>query len=588
MRRSSKQSAVRGVGLWTAALVLACGCQCGPVSKSEVSGDITASTTWSLSICPITVVSDVYVQGPGAPKLTIEPGCEVRFREGAGIYVAYNGEPGALSAVGTAQKPILFTAAGEKKPGAWAAIGFYDQTVDAQSRLAYVTAEFGGGPEQGSLELTDAVPTIEHSTFRSSSTNGIFARGTGGFAAASTDITASSNGRFGISIAGAQAHTVPEAGSYGGNTAGAVEVADSGNISSSVTWGAIGAPYVVTADLYVQGPQSPVLTIAEGASLAFAAGRGIWVAYNGEPGALAVRGSPQAPVVFTANEEKKKGAWGGIGFWDQTVEASTSLENAVIEYAGAGMEACLSAREAAVVLRNVTVRECKNHGISLEAGASLGEQSTGITAISNELSGIALLPEAARTVPSASSSYTQNPAGGVLIKEGKVVTSGTWRKLDVPYVVSGDVYVEGNSGPVLSIEAGTELQFKEGASLSVAYNGEPGGLKAQGTPAAPIVFTAHGQPSKGRWYGLGFYDQSIDGQCLLEHAVVEWAGGSAAGSILVRDARPAIRNSKIWRGASCGIDVQCYLPANGPEVSGVDYGSGVDANEGGTLCSSGC
>ena len=85
-------------------------------SGFEVSGVIEQSTSWARASCPVEVVGDLYVQGPSGPVLTIEPGCEVRVRAGLGIYVAYDGQPGGLSAAGTADQPIRFVSAGREEP----------------------------------------------------------------------------------------------------------------------------------------------------------------------------------------------------------------------------------------------------------------------------------------------------------------------------------------------------------------------------------------------------------------------------------------------------------------------------------------
>lgn len=74
------------------------------VMRLDVSGNITANTTWALADSPIVVSGTVNVQSPAV--LTIEPGVVVKF-EAAGSLVVQNGA--TLTAVGTAANRIVFT-----------------------------------------------------------------------------------------------------------------------------------------------------------------------------------------------------------------------------------------------------------------------------------------------------------------------------------------------------------------------------------------------------------------------------------------------------------------------------------------------
>ena len=85
-------------------------------SDTYVSGIIGEDTTWTLSGSPYFVAGDITVRhstkgGPVA-TLTVEPGVEVRFAQGTGLYIGYYSYGpyyGALSARGTDVLPVIFT-----------------------------------------------------------------------------------------------------------------------------------------------------------------------------------------------------------------------------------------------------------------------------------------------------------------------------------------------------------------------------------------------------------------------------------------------------------------------------------------------
>ncbi|MFZ0613066.1 MAG: hypothetical protein WAM73_12580, partial [Desulfobacterales bacterium] len=86
------------------------------LADTFVSGNITSDTTWTVIGSPYIVTSDVTVyhasrtNGEYVRRLTIEPGVEIRFNPGTGLYIGkdYSGSYGyygALSAQGTEAAP---------------------------------------------------------------------------------------------------------------------------------------------------------------------------------------------------------------------------------------------------------------------------------------------------------------------------------------------------------------------------------------------------------------------------------------------------------------------------------------------------
>ena len=84
----------------------------------DVAQNITGDTTWS-ALNTYTLKSHVFVEGG---TLTIEPGTVIKGDEGASLVITQNAK---LNAVGTAEKPIVFTSSkpeGSRAAGNWAGV----------------------------------------------------------------------------------------------------------------------------------------------------------------------------------------------------------------------------------------------------------------------------------------------------------------------------------------------------------------------------------------------------------------------------------------------------------------------------------
>lgn len=85
------------------------------------------------------------VVGPSPVTLTLEPGVELRFGPAGRLIVDVSGDAGGvLSAVGTADAPIVFTSASATpQPGDW--VGIWIEHVDAATRLEHAEIRHAGG-----------------------------------------------------------------------------------------------------------------------------------------------------------------------------------------------------------------------------------------------------------------------------------------------------------------------------------------------------------------------------------------------------------------------------------------------------------
>ncbi|HWI50851.1 MAG TPA: copper amine oxidase N-terminal domain-containing protein [Symbiobacteriaceae bacterium] len=118
--------------------------------------------------------------------------------------------------------------------------------------------------------------------------------------------------------------------------------------------------------------------------------------------------------------------------------------------------------------------------------------------------------------------------------EGTITKGGeTWGRCGSPHLVTGTFRVEGADSPILSIEAGTIIQFEQDAQIEVGRNA-PGGMKVYGTATDPAVFTAATSgPQPGFWSGLRFYNQTLVNDTIIDGARIEYAGESEYGALLI-------------------------------------------------------
>lgn len=337
------------------------------------------------------------------------------------------------------------------------------------------------------------------------------------------------------------------------------------NITADETWHAADNPHIVTGPIGVGNGDggSATLTIEPGCIVKFAAdadaGIGVgWVAQ----GSIVAVGTPTLPILFTSNAAvPQRGDWRGLSFFDGTM-ATAHFSYCTIEYTGYDAGAALYVAWGAVVrMDHSTIRQGAGPGISYEHAGHVEQFNNNII---TSCAGYALEtePEYARHLGTGNN-LTGNDAGKdkVMLYDGVVVTSGTWRSQGVPFEVApvnegGGIWVTPTDGStaVLTIAAGTTIRFSAGSQLIVGYGGSLGGLIAVGTDLSPITFTsASDNPQPGDWLQINFADGAVDGQNRLEHCVIEYGGGGTYGNVMIVDAVPIISDCAIGNGSSYGF-----------------------------------
>jgi len=101
---------------------------------------------------------------------------------------------------------------------------------------------------------------------------------------------------------------------------------------------------------------------------------------------------------------------------------------------------------------------------------------------------------------------------GTVVPEGQV--SGTWKKEESPYTITGDIHIP--RGRTLTVKPGVVVKFAGHFGLTVGYRAT---LRAEGTEQEHIVFTPI-DCNEG-WFGIRFVNSGADD--VLKYCTVEYA-----------------------------------------------------------------
>jgi hypothetical protein len=534
-------------------------------SPTKWSDDITASTNWSETMCPIVVDKPIRVGGGNGEAITlkIDAGCEIRFEADGGIGVDMNG---AIEAIGTDESPITMRPVHDAEH--WEGLGFSTSDDSPLSTLDHVVIRRAG------VQIFGGHPLVRHITVRDSLVDGIsLARTSGaGFAVGSMAITSTMNGGAGLALDFDDLDEIPDGCDFSANGIGGVfarldDDLESKVLDHSLTLHGIDATYVVPKPIEISGSPAPMLTLEAGATIETP-----FIVVGGTaPGGLRALGSAERPAGFKGTGPTP---FGGLRLTSLTTE--TVLVHTNIVDADVGMFIW----NATATLQHVHI-EASNTGISIGQVNTSGELTADSTAVEIEaLYPVVTRVDAVTTLPAVDSSYVGDQ---ILVVGGDAIRrSGTWHAFGgIVYGMSQTSILVGSSSgdPVtLTIEPGTRIGFAGGVGqVSVGPGAD---LIARGTAADPIVFTG---PAPGSWSGIGFGNPTS--ASILDHVIVENAGGfSSNGAIAMRAPYPIIQNSTVTGSASCGIYVVCDSQSGPPSISNITY----SGNQAGDLCAVGC
>ena len=514
----------------------------------EVRGGtvLRASNTWPTYDVPYYVTSDVTIRG-GA-SVTIDPGANLRFANGRGLFVSSATEPGTLIAVGTAAEPIVMEP-DSGVAGEWDGIRF-DDNPGAGTVLRYVNIEgFGGkaGPNiNGGISVdnddTGLFPVIvENCVIRSTAadTRGVYMQSTAKLASFENnviDVTALSVNAYpagmGSALAASNAYQAP------------LQVIASTLSTEDVAWakptdnGGATQPIMTTGSVTVRGVD---LSLAPGIVMQMALNAQI---ATDTFGTLTAVGTAAEPIVFEPAP--------GVAYWNRlylrtdSASGPSVLDHVSITGAGGDPALTENSARAAILVASQTIDGTPEPATpsitntlianSNGFGIAFGDRTYPTAFSDNTISGsrfssVRIYGNFVGELGNNNTLTGNNTSGdvdhdGIWVHGDRIDVSATWTDHGVPYVSfngSLDVRQSAPADPVptLTLAEGVELLFGPSRRLIVGSSND-GILNVAGTVANPVLLSSVDTTTPTFWRGIEFYAGS-DGS-IVDNATVSYGG----------------------------------------------------------------
>jgi len=397
-----------------------------------------------------------------------------------------------------------------------------------------------------------------------------------------TVTTSAGEGGFPIISTPYGTHNLPE-GTYRPNAISAINVNGGGGsndiINFNLTWKNIGLPYAISDTLYVDGPNTPTLTIEPGVITLWAPRTALQVG-TWSPGALVAESkgvtkedlelgldlatldlaaaecadcARNKAIVFGPwTESPRPGTWRGIMFGNGTSDKS-KLVGTVVAYGGEDLDGNGAVSvgswdfgKVRVLVADSLITEAAGYGIYLYPQATLMPGSTGNVITKNKAPVRAIASSVSSLL--SDNDYTGNETDAIIIEgDGDLTSKHTWQALNVPYRANRQIWVYG-SGASLTLEPGVTIEFGADELLNVGSQG--GDLFATGTPDKPITLTG---ASKRPGYWEGIRVDGRVGEIVLEHVIIEYA---THGVTITEDVGRFIENCTFRNNQGYGINIE--------------------------------
>lgn len=266
-------------------------------------------------------------------NIRIEPGVVIEFEENAGIDIDdFNISSASLSAVGTADKPIVFRGA-KKEAGFWRGIMFNSNS--ASNKLIHTRVEDAGGMRFNSNGDLGAVHvyaggrlTMENTTVSNSKTYGLNA--VYGDSEMTLNNNKFTNNDAPVIIDPSYVGLINNTNDYKGNAHDYIMVKPyTAPISKDFTWHKVNVPYQVLSTSVKQLRVMALLTIQAGVVIEF--GSEVFLKIDENGGGLKAVGTASDPIIFTGVSKVAQG-WKGINI--ESKHAQNEIAFAEIHYSG--------------------------------------------------------------------------------------------------------------------------------------------------------------------------------------------------------------------------------------------------------------
>ncbi len=404
-------------------------------------------------------------------------------------------------------------------------------------------------------EIQAGVSTSFSSACSENATQFLWDFGDGGSSSsANPDHTYAAGGSYTVTLIVMDANGNSDEVSKSVTVLGSASIEHYGNIDSDETWSE--GIHLVTGDVYVNGA---TLTIEPGVTVTFSGHTGIYLGYfSGPPGAtLLANGTAQKPITFTSSATNKSpGDWDYIGFYGGSSTAS-SMQYCIVEYGGGYSDnnGEVYLYDATLKLDHSTISHSPGVGICVGDGSSFGSFSENTVAGVGTFA-LTVYGNFAHTIGSGNDLGSTQ---GVFVN-GDVLeqASATWLKLNAPYTLGSDLYIQSSSGSSLTLMPGVDLRIMPNTGIYIGYNSSTHGtLIAEGTESEHITITSFvpvASRAPGDWDFIGFYEGAGNSSS-IDYCDISYGGGygSGNGMIYLYNSRVSIKNSMISGSLYQGI-----------------------------------
>jgi len=349
------------------------------------------------------------------------------------------------------------------------------------------------------------------------------------------------------------------------------------DVTTSQTWAAVDGPHVVRRPLSVGGPNGATLTLQAGDTVLFSTGAGLTMGLD-YPGSLIAEGSQAAPIVLRSSGAAAPGSWTGLFFY-----GAAAPELRFVTLLGCGEArsdgvppGCVVAGNPfqepnpVLLIQDVTVDSAAATGLLLRGDSRFSAGSARLS-IHHVRGHVATVPLSEALTFPLGGSLSGNDADEIWLGAGTVSASVTWPDPGVPWVLTGLVFVEGQTGPVLTISPGLNLRFDYGAGFEIGKNA-PGGLAVGASGAAPVNFSA---VDANGWSGVEFWGHALPSS--IRNATLDQCGSNndsyyGQGCIFLLGDFGVARPSALLQGVTItrAIDAGVALVGGGYIASGSD------------------
>ena len=322
------------------------------------------------------------------------------------------------------------------------------------------------------------------------------------------------------------------------------------DITQSVTWTS-DKLYIINNEVEINN--NSVLTIQPGTIIKFGANGSLAVGYSSNATVIA-NGTAANPITFTSSALlPTAGAWKGLLFYDNTL-SNSSLSYCNIEYAGNNSNyGALNLLGCDMAVNHCNITNSGTSGIHTTYSDDKGGFVTFAdnTISSTVKSGLEIHAQKVSTI--GTGNVFTNTKGVLVFGDYNSTTAQTWRNLNVPYVVTEELDIDGN----LTIEPGTTFKFDTNGWIEIGYFAVTTFI-ADGTAAAPITFTSNSaSPVAGAWRGIVVYEKAQTNS-KMNYCVIDYAGSTALnrGALHMSGTASFIfTNNTIRNSSSYGIDL---------------------------------